>query len=213
MEDWTGYPSKMACLKYVVQVHNFTPTVIKIDRSSVYWKKTEQIDRCSINGTNRRNSHTLPNRLHICPNSSLSCYVSARPCLFFESKQQQRQKRNSERTAHYFVHAKPYNVRSFLPPPDGKSTIIWITIKSKTRQTQKNICETTTTAFDDVDFNNNNNNSSNIQVQVLQEVSLIGLGILTLLTYLHYSTCHFSFHFAHIDRPSDSLSLFFKNIK
>jgi len=43
MDDWDGFPSKMACLDFFL-VHGFQPEIIPIDALSVYWKKTEDID-------------------------------------------------------------------------------------------------------------------------------------------------------------------------
>jgi hypothetical protein len=42
VDDWTGYPAKDACLDFFA-VHKINPTIITIDQTSVYWKKTEQI--------------------------------------------------------------------------------------------------------------------------------------------------------------------------
>ena len=43
MDDWTGFPSKTACEDFFA-VHGINPEIIKIDRLSAYWKKTEHVD-------------------------------------------------------------------------------------------------------------------------------------------------------------------------
>ena len=43
MDDWTNFPSKIACEDFF-KVHGINPEIIPIDDLSAYWKKTEQVD-------------------------------------------------------------------------------------------------------------------------------------------------------------------------
>lgn len=43
IDDWTGFPSKNACLDFF-RVHKMSPEIVKIDRLSVYWRKAEEVE-------------------------------------------------------------------------------------------------------------------------------------------------------------------------
>jgi len=43
MDDWFGFPSKTACEDFF-SVHGIQPEIIRIDRLSAYWEKTEEVD-------------------------------------------------------------------------------------------------------------------------------------------------------------------------
>ena len=43
MDDWFGFPSKVACEDFF-QVHNIHPTIVPIDDLAAYWQKTEQVE-------------------------------------------------------------------------------------------------------------------------------------------------------------------------
>merc|ERR1712157_421697 len=42
MDDWSKFPSRVACLDFF-KVHEINPDIVIIDRLSAYWKKTEQV--------------------------------------------------------------------------------------------------------------------------------------------------------------------------
>jgi len=43
LDDWTGFPAKKACEDFF-RVHNIKPEINDIDKTAVYWKKTEDVD-------------------------------------------------------------------------------------------------------------------------------------------------------------------------
>ena len=43
MDDWFGFPSRTACEDFF-KVHGISPTIVRIDELSAYWKKEEEVD-------------------------------------------------------------------------------------------------------------------------------------------------------------------------
>lgn len=43
IDDWFGFPAKTACEDFF-RVHKFNPEIVPIDKTAVYWQKTEEIE-------------------------------------------------------------------------------------------------------------------------------------------------------------------------